>query len=429
MLKIWTLLLGALAGTAVAADPPSNSEASAPATLGAKKLNPWSPLYWFNPATAPFLPVPEIATDPNSGTTLGLLTVKLRTDDQGEIRQIIAPDLLYNPNFGVGGHFRIYDYPSTDEQWNIVAGAKQRIERGFDFEYQKGILRDRRWSFAYSAVYDRDGSPRFYGIGNDTPNAAKSDYTAEQEYAQAQVGFNLTHSWQLLYTFLLRSINVLPGTLNGIVSLQTRFGDIQGNGRNTEQLHRFSVIYDTRDNVTVPSRGMKWVAYGGLASRHGLPDASLYTETGVDGRGYWPITASTVAVGHLSLRYLPAAHEPSFWMLSSLGGDRSNIGGSEALRAFGPGRYYDRNSFSASAEVRQRVFNINAITTNVEIELAPFVDVGRVFGRNGTFPVSSLHKAGGLGFRGLARPFVVGYVDIGYGSDGAAVFTGIDYPF
>jgi hypothetical protein len=35
----------------------------------------------------------------------------------------------------------------------------------------------------------------------------------------------------------------------------------------------------------------------------------------------------------------------------------------------------------------------------------------------------------GLGFRGIARPFIVGYVDFGYGSQGVAAFTGINYPF
>ena len=34
-----------------------------------------------------------------------------------------------------------------------------------------------------------------------------------------------------------------------------------------------------------------------------------------------------------------------------------------------------------------------------------------------------------IGVRGIARPSVVGYVDIGYGTEGVAVFTGINYPF
>jgi hypothetical protein len=35
----------------------------------------------------------------------------------------------------------------------------------------------------------------------------------------------------------------------------------------------------------------------------------------------------------------------------------------------------------------------------------------------------------GVGIRGIARPSVVGYVDMGYGTEGLAIFTGINYPF
>ena len=63
------------------------------------------------------------------------------------------------------------------------------------------------------------------------------------------------------------------------------------------------------------------------------------------------------------------------------------------------------------------------------VEVAPFVDFGRVFSRSSTDPLEHLHPVVGVGFRGIARPFVVGYVDIGYGSEGAAVFTGLNYPF
>ena len=67
--------------------------------------------------------------------------------------------------------------------------------------------------------------------------------------------------------------------------------------------------------------------------------------------------------------------------------------------------------------------------SSVELELTPFIDVGRVFARSGTFPLDQLHRVYGVGFRGVARPFVVGYVDIGYGSEGIAAFTGLNYPF
>ena len=86
------------------------------------------------------IPVPLIGADPDSGVTLGMLPVWLHTNDQHQITRIVAPDLLHNPYFGVGAHFRVFEYPSTDEQWSVVAGIKERVERDFDYEFQKGRL-------------------------------------------------------------------------------------------------------------------------------------------------------------------------------------------------------------------------------------------------------------------------------------------------
>ena len=384
---------------------------------------------WFNPATAPFIPVPEIGVDPDSGTTIGIIPTWVQTDEHNDIRRIIAPDVAYNPYFGYGAHARVYAYPSEDEQWSIVAGAEERIEREFNAEYQSGRSREERWSFNGSLIYDRDGTPRFFGIGNDSPAIDETDYTEQQELVQAQVGLNLSHAWQLLYTGRMRVVEVLPGSLARIASIETRFGHILGVGTNYEQLNRLSIIYDTRDDLTVPNHGTEWVAYSGLASRRGVLNDSLYSEAGIDGRAFWPIAQSTVFATHLALRYLPTADRLPFWALSSIGGDKSEIGGEQPLRGFGAGRFYDRDSFSTNAELRRTVASFNAISTHIDLELAPFVDLGRVFARSSTWPVAQLHKVGGLGIRGVARPSVVGYVDIGCGSEGLAVFTGINYPF
>jgi len=384
---------------------------------------------WFNPATAPFIPIPSIGVDPNSGTTVGILPTWVETDEQHEIRRIIAPDILYNPYFGVGVHGRLYAYPSADEQWSLVAGIKERVERDFDAEYTSGRLRDKLWSINASLIFDRDGTPRFYGIGNESPATDETNYTNEQQLAQVQIGLNLTHTWQLQYTVREEVVDVQPGTLASIASINTRFGHILGVGTNDEVLNRLSIIYDTRNDLTVPTAGMEWVAYGGVASRRGIFNDSMDSEAGIDGRCFWPIASQTILAAHTALRYLPTAHAVPFWALSSLGGDSSVIGGEQPLRGFGEGRFYDRDSFSTSVELRRTVASFNAISTLVDLEVTPFVDLGRVFAHAGTFPVDQLHHVYGVGFRGIARPFVVGYVDIGYGSEGLAAFTGLNYPF
>jgi len=384
---------------------------------------------WLDPATAPFLPVPLISEDPNSGLTVGLIPVWLKTDENNDITRIIAPDVLYNPDFGFGAHGRIYSYLSADEQLSVVAGVKERVEREADLEYQTGRLRDSRWSFNYSLIFDRSGTPRFYGIGNGTRTSAQTNYTAEHELAQAQVGFNFNHNWQLLYTARFQDLDVLPGTLSNIPSIGTRFPTIDGLHTNKEILNRLGLVYDSRDDIVVPSRGMKWELYSGVAGDNGVINDSLYTEAGIDGRIFWPMSPDYVLAGHTALHYLLGSRPVPFWELSNLGGGESDIGGAQQLRSFGTGRYYDRDVFASSVELRHKVYTFNAVSTALDIEVAPFIDVGRVFSQAGTSPVDHMHQAYGVGFRGIARPSVVGYVDIGVGSDGAAIFTGLNYPF
>jgi outer membrane protein assembly factor BamA len=222
---------------------------------------------------------------------------------------------------------------------------------------------------------------------------------------------------------------VLPGTLPNIPSLETRFGPILGVGTTKQLLNRLSIVYDTRDDLTVPSRGMQLIAYGGLASRNGLLNDSMYSEAGGDGRAFWPIAKDTILAAHMALRYLPTAHDVPFWALSGIGGGDSEVGGVQPLRGYGADRFYDRNSFSGSVELRRKILSFGATSTNIDVELTPFIDVGRVFARTSTFPLDQIHRVYGVGFRGIARPFVVGYVDIGYGSEGIAAFTGLNYPF
>ena len=112
-----------------------------------------------------------------------------------------------------------------------------------------------------------------------------------------------------------------------------------------------------------------------------------------------------------------------------IGGGQSDIGAEQPLRGFGTGRFRDRNSFSTTVELRRKLLTFDASATTLDIETAPFIDIGRVFASSRDNPFRHVHPVYGVGFRGIARPFVVGYVDVGYGSEGAAVFTGLNYPF
>jgi hypothetical protein len=386
---------------------------------------------WLDVSTWPLIPVPEIAVDPDSGATLGILPTWLHTNDQHEITRIIAPDLTHNPYFGIGAHFRVFEYPSTDEQWNVVAGISQRVERSFDYEFQNGRLRDSNWTVNTSLIFDRSGTPRYYGIGNRSLLSDETNYTASQLVAQAQFGYNLSHTWQLQYTTRARRMEITEGTLAKIPTLESRYPDVHGLGTTDEVLNQVALVYDTRDDTTIPTRGTQWVAYAGVNGHNATISDSIYSMAGIDARTYIPLPMlpDTILSAHAAVRYLPSGHNIPFYDLSSIGGGESDIAGEQLLRGFGQGRFVDRNAYSATFELRHRAFSFDAAASHVDIEIAPFLDLGRVAGNTGVDPFSNLHKVVGVGFRGIARPSVVGYVDIGYGTEGAAVFTGINYPF
>jgi hypothetical protein len=381
----------------------------------------------FDPRTSPFIPIPEIGTDPNGGTTYGILPVFLKNDATGSISRIIAPDVTYNSDLGYGGHFRIFSYPSTDTQWQVVAGADQRIERELDARYATGITRQASTSFSVNLVYDRSATERFFGFGNGSSPANQTNYTAEQEFVNATLGWNITPTLQIAYDGRPRLIRIERGVLTRLPSIETRFPSVTGGGTQHELVQRLLLSYDTRDSTSLPSRGTNVVLFAGATAR-GLLSSVSYSFFGIDARHFLPLGPRFTLAGHAALRYMPGNTAP-FWAQSSIGGDRSIVGDRQPLRGFGANRFVDRNAFSASLELRSTVWDVDLFATHLTLELAPLVDMGRVFHQLGANPVSGLHVVEGVGFRARASPFILGYVDIGHGSEGFAVFSGIDYAF
>jgi len=383
---------------------------------------------FLDPATAPFIPIPEIDLDPYSGTTLGLIPTVLYTNAQNEIDEIIAPDIIRNQYFGWGSRLRVFGFPSVDEEWMVVGGGKQRVEREFDARFASGERRQRAWSFSIEAVYDRSGTPRFFGVGNETLNSNQTNYLDNQARLDLAVGRNFSPTLQLGYLVRARYVDVLPGVLPGVPSIATLFPGQLGNGAEHELQQRLTLTYDTRDSPVIPHEGVRYLAYAGVVTR-ALASSVSYSYVGAVACGYQPLGRAVTLAWHAALRYMPSAKDAPFWALGSLGGDLSVPGESEPLRSDGTDRYLDRNLSAAGAELRTRVATFDAFGTEVGLELAPFVDLGKVFADPGASPLSHLHNAAGLGVRGIASPHVVGYVDVGYGQGRGAVFSGINYPF
>jgi hypothetical protein len=376
----------------------------------------------------PFIPIPEIDTAPHNGVTLGIIPVMLSNDANGNINQILAPDIIHSQYFGWGARWRIFRNPSDDEKWSLVAGAKQSVEREFDAEYDLGLQRNDRWSWIAHAMLDRSGTGRFFGLGNDSRLADQTTFINSQIRLELTAARNFTRALQLAYLLRLNTVEIEQSALDSLPSIQSRYPTLNGIGDASEIHQRVTLSVDTRDSVVVPRTGQRLVAVGGFTTR-ALGSSVAYTFLGVDGTWFHPAGPDFTLVAHVAARYMPTFTDAPFWALSNLGGDRSVIGEAQPLRAYGDGRFIDRNSFAASMEARTWVRSFHMFRTDLKLELAPFVDTGKVFSSMSGSPVSHAHVGGGMGFRVVASPFVVGYLDVGFGREKAAIFSGIDYPF
>ncbi len=383
-----------------------------------------------NPHNWPFtlIPIPEVATNPNGGVTYGVLLAFLFKNQKNDIENIFAPDITNNTDLGAGGTVRYLSYPSEDTQWYAIAGAQENIARLVDLSFSTGRTREHWWSFDGRLFFERDPTERFFGIGNNSRLGKETNYTTEQVYLMAKLGLNLTKNLQLALMERPRYLRILHGAFKRIKPITDVFPTVKGVGGGTEILNELKLTYDTRDSIDIPRSGGLALLYGDISDRRFLSSTS-YTRMGAEVRHYFPIGSRITLAGHAYLQYMPSANEAPFWSRAHLGGDESFLYDSETLRGYGAGRFIDNNAAVLNVEMRTRVFEADIFNTHGIAELAPFAEAGRVFHRLSSNPVDDLHPVGGIGFRAIAEPFVVGYVDVGWGGEGAAVFSGINYPF
>jgi len=390
-----------------------------------------------NPDSWPFIPIPEAATDPFNGTTLGFLPVFLQLDGSQQIKNIIAPDINYNTILGAGGNFRYLAYPSADTQWYVIAGGSQEKAASVEVDAATGLERKRWWTLEGHLLYQRDPTERFFGLGNNSSYNNQTNYSLEQLYVDLIFGVNITQHLQVALRERPRFVRIHQGALSSLPYTGTDFPTLKGLNGGSEVMNQLVGSYDTRDSITVPTSGGLVALFAGVADR-AFMSSSSYTTFAADLRHYFPLTPRITLAGQLYTRYVPAGNETPFWAMSWLGGDGPGesslldlpVSDEQTWRGAGAGRFIDNNMFDANLEVRTRVYERELFNTHGILELAPFVDIGRVYHNVSTVPFENLHPAGGMGFRAIALPFVVAYIDVGYGgSGGSAIFSGINYPF
>lgn len=413
VLRSWLLILlcGSLAGCSF----------TFPATL----LPPPLPVAQENQRVESTLfPLPVMATDPNSGSDYGFLPVWIFPRQDKAIGMILAPSAIYNDQNGTSLAFRLLAYPSKAFSYRLIANQSTGLTNYYEVSCRREALAAGDWSFSLAYSYETDTSLRFYGFGNNTPEAQETSYAARKHDLTVSVGRKLTSLVELRWYADLSHDSLSDHHLRGLPPTRQLFPEVMQDRKNLALAQGLAFILDTRDYKDTPTCGLLFRLYAETARRTWGSEAS-FDRWGFAFKAFQPWDADHrfVTAMHLRGDFLTRARQTPFYRWPALGGHTS-------YRGSGDDRWIDRHRVALTLEQRLEVFRLHHFGVISHWEVAPFLDIGKVFPTFGRFNFKGFHPAGGVAFRALVRPQVVGHVEVGFGSGGNnAVFMGLDYPF
>jgi len=367
--------------------------------------------------------IPAVATAKNDGVDVGVITPYIFADDEGRVTRIVAPMYIHNEYMGSRGTINLFQYPARGEQYKLIASYTEKTERKFLFDFQKLYLDGGRYSLEGNVGFFKNGTARFYGIGNETSPQQETNYTDRELLGSLTAGLYVGPGRRVMWTERLRNVDLQVGAVPNIPYTQPVFPTVAGTGGGTVWGHRLAFLDDTRDDTRTPTVGSYLNLYAELAQSLSAGTNTVFSRYGFDYRVLLPNqTKQYTFVFRTKLDATVGGERIPFF-------ERSSLGGQDTLRGYGVGRFVDNHALVFNAEERIQLFHLRVFGTVAEIETAPFLDVGKVTDTFRYRAFSQYEANPGIGFRGIARPNVVGRVDFATGNEGQTVFAGLDFPF
>ncbi len=368
--------------------------------------------------------VPVISSSKNDGQDFGVVVPVLTSDAEGNLRSIFAPMLIHNSYLGVRGSMDYLHYWSAGRQMELAGAYTEQIERKLTFRYQDLGFIEGLFFIDIGSEFFKNATKRFYGLGPTTLKKNQTNYTGREIQVNWIFGIHLNDVTRLSVNQRFRNVEIQPGGVKTEPYAKDRFPEVPGINGATILAHRLVFQYDSRDNRNTPTAGTRFEAFGELAKNfdHAKEDNPMFFRSGFDFRALIPSP---------SKRYIFVARA----MLQMSFGDgipfyeQSSLGGEDNLRGYGRDRFIDKHMVVFNAEERIHLFGMKTFNVNIEMEMAPFIDMGKTFSGFKIGQFNDWEITPGVGLRAIVRPNVMARVDWGYSKEGGAVFAGLNYPF
>jgi len=372
-------------------------------------------------AEVQYFPIPSVSTTRNDGSSVGLIVPNLITDQGGDLKYIVAPLFVVNTIVGAQGALNIFKYEPGGREFRFIGSLSEKIERKLLFSYIDPAFSNGRYSISFGASFFKNATARFFGISQQTTLEDETNYTAREVRGYWKFGLYMNEVTQIAVGQRYRDMRLQRGATD-LPFTAEQFPTVDGVQGASILGHRLTFHYDTRDSLVSPTDGTQVTAYAELNQNLRNGDNPVYYRYELEVKKLFPSQSKRLILvvrGDIQTTF---GNQVPFY-------ERSSLGGQNNLRGFGVDRFIDDHLVSLSVEQRIHVLRTRILNVAAEFEIAPFVDMGKVFDTFQKRQFRDYEITPGIGFRGIVRPNVVGRVDYGYSSEGGAVFAGLDFPF
>ncbi|MDO8494324.1 MAG: BamA/TamA family outer membrane protein [Deltaproteobacteria bacterium] len=374
------------------------------------------------------VPIPYFDTSSAEGQRYGIMPTFLWYDKDPKtgkasenVHTVLVTAFTYNPQVvKFGGLLGLFLYPSAKERLEIFLLGSQKYEQDFDFHYINGSRDDDLLTFETRLEYQQDPFERFFGFGPDTPRSNESNFVSHHWIGYVRTAYEIFKDFDVQLEEDWKRMRVLPRALPALNDTSTFFAGSNEVGSFNQWTHTFSLVWDTRDDEVFPKTGSYLQGYG-LLSHQVMNANRVFHGTGAVAKHIFTLGERFTTMIHFRLDELFGDTIP-FYL-------QPRLGGPVAHRGFIEGRFTGHGRFLLDLEERIFVKNWNIMDAKFGVSIDPFFSVGQVFNRWEQVQFSNLKPLGGVGFRAVIPPSVLGRVDIGFSEEGMEIYTALDYPF
>jgi outer membrane protein assembly factor BamA len=385
------------------------------------------------------IPLPAFTYNRNEGYWAGALTPIFRANAKGEVEDIYAPLYLHNELIGETFTFNYFGYRHETTQFHVILSHATKIERTVDVGYKNTAALDGQYIFGLVANTGKSAFNRFFG-GNSSLQSSESQYTLADANFKLTGGVHLTEGLSVLASERYRVTNIEAGASPSLPQTSVAFPTTPGIDGSEVVGHGLTMAYDTRDNELTPLEGTYVTAFTEYDQNIKFSERNRWWRITGEWRYFLPhddyqmvfvphfLIDSEVGQDSNSVAGAPGSSVQVNQGVPFY--ERPTLGGENTLRGFGRDRFVSNVAYVLNLEERITLSQRSLMGNVIELELAPFLDMGRVASGWGSDDlIKRMQVNPGIGLRALARPNIACRLDVGYGRDGANAYVGLDYPF